>query len=139
MFGPSLNKLHAHKSIHEGAAAEGRELLEVLNRVFQERKEKHALIAANILLEHWQTRTIAHADSEEEGFYDQKQKENPELKEIITKLKRDHDLLRKLVSQIKEMIQKHGVNDDVIDRFKAFYIISQLHSRDEETYLLEEH
>ncbi len=97
------------------------------------------MIAARALLEHWETRTIAHADSEEEGLYKRKLEENPDISHTLSMLKRDHDLLRILVSDIKEELDKQGVNDDVIDRFKAIYVLVQIHNRDEESYLLDGH
>ncbi|MDU0413820.1 hemerythrin domain-containing protein [Bacillus paralicheniformis] len=139
MSGPSLNKLGSHRSIHDGAVTEGRDLMEVLEQVYGEKHKKHAMIAARALLEHWETRTIAHADSEEEGLYKRKLEENPDISHTLSMLKRDHDLLRILVSDIKEQLDKQGVNDDVIDRFKAIYVLVQIHNRDEESYLLDGH
>ncbi|WFA03809.1 hemerythrin domain-containing protein [Bacillus sp. HSf4] len=139
MSGPSLNKLDAHRSIHDGAVTEGRDLMEVLERVYGEKHEKHAMIAAKALLDHWETRTIAHADSEEEGLYKRKLEENPDISHTLSMLKRDHDLLRILVGDIKEKLDKQVVNDDVIDRFKAINVLVQIHNRDEESYLLDHH
>lgn len=139
MSGPSLHKLTAHRSIHNGALSEARDLLEVLEQVYQEKHTEHATLAARALIEHWETRTIAHADSEEDGFYQKKLEDDPGLQEIIISLKRDHHLFRTLIGDIKQIITEHGVNDDVIDRFKTIYVLVQIHNRDEEIYLLEEH
>ncbi|MFT0915588.1 hypothetical protein VSK90_04725 [Bacillus swezeyi] len=49
--------------------------------------EKHAMITAKALLDHWETRTIAHADSEEEGLYKRKLKENPDISHTLSMLK----------------------------------------------------
>lgn len=136
MSGPSLHKLDAHRSIHDGAVTEGRDLLEVLEKVYEDKREKHAMIAAKILIDHWETRTIAHADSEEEEFYETFIKEDPNMHDTITKLKHDHDLLRNLIHTIKDILDENGVNDDVIDRFKAIYILVQMHNDAEEQYLL---
>ncbi|WP_243292434.1 hemerythrin domain-containing protein [Bacillus sp. FJAT-47783] len=139
MLGPSLHKLDAHRSIHDGAVTEGKELMEVLEKVYKERHEKHSLIAAKVLIEHWETRTLAHAETEEEGLYKRKMEEDPELTTTITNLIRDHDILRILVKDIKRLLQENGVNDDVIDRFKAFSVLVQIHNREEEKYLFDEH
>ncbi|WP_458412830.1 hemerythrin domain-containing protein [Schinkia sp. CFF1] len=140
MSGPSLHKLTAHRSIHNGSLTEARDLLEVLEKVFQEGQMEHALLAARTLVEHWETRTIAHADSEEDGFYQKKIEENPDLQELIIMLKRDHQLFRTLIDDIKQILdEKNEVNHDVIDRFKTIYVLVQIHNRDEETYLLVEH
>lgn len=139
MSGPSLHKLTAHRSIHNGALFEARDILEILEQVYQEGKTDHAILAARTLAEHWETRTIAHADSEEEGFYQKKLEENPDLEELIIMLKRDHHLFRTIINEIKEIIDEHGVNNDVINRFKTISVLVQIHNRDEETYLLDEH
>lgn len=135
MSGPSLNKLHSHRSIHDGVVTEARDLMEVFMKVYEERHEKHALIAAKVLIEHWETRLLAHADSEEEGLYIRCEQEKPKLLEKLTMLKRDHDLLRILVHETKDKLNKKGVNDDVIDRLKAIYVLAQIHNRDEEMIL----
>lgn len=142
MSGPSLNKLNAHRSIHDGVVTEGRDLLELLLKVRREKRadhEKHALMTAEALIEHWDTRLIAHADSEEEGFYEKKLADHPDLNEALTKLKRDHDLFRMLNKEIKDLISNDGVTEEVIDRFKTIYILARIHNRDEEGYLLEDH
>lgn len=138
MSGPSLHKLHAHRSIHHGALTEARDLLEVLEQLYKEERKNDADLAARTLVEHWETRTIAHADSEEDGFYQKKLAENPGLENIIIMLKRDHQLFRTLVNEIKNLIDTHGVNYDVIDRFKTIYVLVQIHNHDEEKYLLED-
>lgn len=135
MSGPSLYKLQAHKSIHDGVVFEGKELLDLLIKVHGENHEEHSKMTAEALIEHWETRLIAHADSEEESFYDEKIKENPPLQEQITKLKRDHDLFRILIKEIKELME-NGVNEQIIDRFKTIYVLAQIHNEQEEDLLL---
>jgi len=139
MSGPSLHKLTAHRSIHNGALTEARDILEVLEQCFREEKIEHATLAARTLAEHWETRTIAHADSEEDGFYQKKLEENPDIKELMIMLKRDHQLFRTIINETKQIIDEHGVNNDVIDRFKTISVLIQIHNRDEETYLFDEH
>lgn len=136
MSGPSLNKLDAHKSIHDGTLTEGRDLLELLYKFMAENKEKEANLTAEALVEHFETRTLAHASAEEEGFYDQKVKENPKHESTVNMLKRDHDLLRKIHNEIKEILENDGVTNKLIDRFKSFLLINEMHSRDEEAMLL---
>lgn len=138
MSGPSLHKLNAHRSIHDGAVAEGRELMELMMEVYTEKKQTHARMAAEALIEHWETRVIAHADSEEEGFYQDKLDQRPEMTETLAMLRRDHDLLRILVKEARELLDENeGVNDDVIDRLRSVYVLVQIHNREEETLLLD--
>lgn len=142
MTGPSLRKLDAHRSIHDGVVAEGRDLLELLLKVLSEKPENHeqlSKMAVEALIEHWEQRLIAHADSEEEGFYEEQLEQQPELLEPLTMLKRDHELFRILVKEIKGIIEKDGITEEAIDRFKAIYVLAQIHNREEEGYLFEHH
>ncbi|MGM8216450.1 hemerythrin domain-containing protein [Bacillaceae bacterium W0354] len=136
MSGPALHKANHHRQIHEGSLTEGRDLMDVLMIVYKEGHEKHSLIAAKELLDHWESRTIAHADSEDDGLFEDLKKDKPELSDKIAMMKRDHQLLRRLIKDIKQLIDEHGVDDRVIDRFKAFYILMQIHGKDEIEFLL---
>ena len=62
--------------------------------------------------------------------------EKPQLKDKVIGLTRDHDLLRILIKQIKNLVRKVGVNDAVLNRFEAMLLVNEIHSRDEEEYLL---
>ncbi|MDX8366874.1 hemerythrin domain-containing protein [Cytobacillus sp. IB215665] len=135
MSGPSLRKLDAHQSIHEGAVTEGKELLDMLVKLYKDDQHQYAQTVAKVLVEHWETRTIAHADSEEEGFYVDLLDKNPNLKEPLTMLKRDHDLLRILVTDVKDMLKNEGLTEEVIDHFKAILIVLDIHNHDEEILL----
>jgi hypothetical protein len=141
MSGPSLYKLDAHRSIHDGVVSEGRELLELLLKVLSEKAahhERNTRIAAEALVEHWETRLIAHADSEEESFYQEKVNQKPELADAVTGLKRDHELFRIIVKEIKGLMDSEGITELVIDRFKAIGVLAEIHNHEEEKYLLEE-
>ncbi|OMF54902.1 hypothetical protein BK139_18520 [Paenibacillus sp. FSL R5-0490] len=135
MAGPALKNHYSHQSIHDGYYTEGRDLTEVLVKLSREGREKECGIAAEALVEHWETRTIAHADSEEEGFYQEVMKDKPDLKEEVIKLIRDHDLLRMLVSDLKERIPRDGVTEEVIDRFKTILLLVDIHNQTEERVL----
>ncbi|MEH6987632.1 hemerythrin domain-containing protein [Cytobacillus firmus] len=135
MAGPALKNHFSHQSIHDGYYTEGRDLTEVLVKLSREGREKECGIAAEALVEHWETRTIAHADSEEEGFYQEVMKDKPDLKEEVIKLIRDHDLLRMLVSDLKERIPHDGVTEEVIDRFKTILLLVDIHNQAEERVL----
>ncbi|HJV45043.1 MAG TPA: hemerythrin domain-containing protein [Bacillota bacterium] len=135
MSGPSLKQLHAHHSIHEGAFSEGNELFEILCKLYQDNRLEHSRMVAEALIEHWETRTLAHAEAEEEGFYLEKASMSPELAEKVLMLRRDHDLMRILVGEIKDILSNHPVNEDVIDRFKMLFFIVRVHSTEEEKSL----
>src|SRR5690625_3988071 len=110
MSGPALTQKHSHHAIHEAAHGEAEELTELLKKM-TERKDKTRLMElTDDLIEHWETRTLRHAEAEEEGLYVDIVKEKPELKERVIGLTRDHDLMRILLKQVKKRILKHGVD-----------------------------
>ncbi|GGJ70307.1 hypothetical protein GGR02_002156 [Anoxybacillus voinovskiensis] len=134
MSGPSLRQLDAHRSIHDGAFIEAKHLTDLLEKLYEEKKNDALQEVADTLVEHWEMRVLAHAQSEEEGFYKEKLEGEPQLVEIIAMLKRDHDLLRMIVAEIKQRMQTE-VNRDVLDRFRALLFINEIHSREEERLL----
>jgi len=134
MSGPSLRQLDAHRSIHDGAFIEAKHLTDLLEKLYEEKKNDALQEVADALVEHWEMRIIAHAQSEEEGFYKEKLEGEPQLVETIAMLKRDHDLLRMLVAEIKQRMQTE-INRDVLDRFRALLFINEIHSREEERLL----
>ncbi len=68
MAGPALRKVDSHASIHEAALQEARELTNVYANLLKSGETDNALETAFILLEHWETRTLAHADAEEKVY-----------------------------------------------------------------------
>lgn len=136
MSGPALTQKHAHHAIHEATLGEAEELTALLKKMISEGDETRALELADVLIEHWETRTLRHAEAEEEGLYADIVQEKPEMKDTVVGLTRDHDLLRILVKQIKNMISEDGVNDAVLNRFEAMILVNEIHSRDEEEHLL---
>lgn len=137
MSGPSLQKLESHRSIHQGVISEGRDLLELLIKVQGEKRIDHAMMAAEALIEHWETRLLAHADAEEEGFYEELLVHHPKWRERLTMLKRDHQLFRKIIMEIKEEMATKGITEEAIDRFKAIKVLANIHNEEEETFLFE--
>jgi hypothetical protein len=134
MSGPSLKKLEAHRSIHDGAFTEAKHLTELLEKLYNDGRQEHLGEVADALVEHWEKRVIAHAQAEEEGFYQEKVEEDSSLFEKVAMLKRDHDLMRYLIEEIKQSLPK-GINQDVFTRFHALLLINRIHSDDEEKFL----
>lgn len=135
MSGPALKHVESHAAIHEAALNEAAELTELLDRLVQDEHLDKALEVAFIIVEHWETRTLRHAESEEEGLYKELAETTPELKESIIGLTRDHDLLRLLVTEIKTMLNEGGIDDVVVQRFQALILVDQLHNQAEEGIL----
>lgn len=138
MSGPALKRVDSHSAIHEAALNEAIELTNMLDRLFQNNQEDEALELAYVLIEQWETRTLAHADAEEEGLYKDLVEEDPNVKDDIVALTRDHDLLRIIVGEIKRELPKNGINDVTIQRFQSLIIIDELHN-DKEMEVLPDH
>jgi hypothetical protein len=52
MLGPSLRKLQAHRSIHDGAFAEAKNLTELLEQLYCDERQDHLLEVADAFTEH---------------------------------------------------------------------------------------
>lgn len=131
MSGPALKHVDSHSAIHEAALVEATELTELLDRLLADKQLDKALELSFVIIEHWETRTLQHAESEEEGLYKELAEEFPDLKESIIALTRDHDLLRLLVQEIKDTLDAEGVNDSVVQRFQALILVDLLHNQTE--------
>lgn len=130
--GPSLRNADSHALIHEAVLEEAKELTELLARCLRRGERDKALEIAWIAVEHWESRTLQHAQSEEEGLYVEALELKPELRDVIIALIRDHQLLRELVAEIKDRLERGEVGDEVVHRFQALILVDQLHNRDEE-------
>lgn len=138
MSGPALRQLAAHRSIHESAHGQVKEMTRSLRFLYENERNKEGLEAEKVILEHWRDHIIAHADSEEEGLYLEIRKERPELSETITQLMRDHDLLRKIAGKIQDNLEADGSKEDRLSMYESLLVVNWHHSRDEEKYLLGE-
>lgn len=136
MSGPSLKKQDAHTSIHEAALNEAMELREIFKNSLEKREEEKALKVADIMIEHWELRTLKHAQSEEEGLYKELVKENPTLTPLVNQLTRDHDLMRKIVEMVHELLSKNEISGKILSLFDALIIIDSIHNEDEMNKLL---
>ncbi|TKJ92749.1 hypothetical protein PaeCFBP13512_05185 [Paenibacillus sp. CFBP13512] len=137
MSGPSLRQLHAHHSIHEGGLSGAITKTEELEEFMQAGEHVVAKYAAHHLIDYWETRIISHADAEEEigGFYDEKLTQQQELATAIIQLKRDHDLMKMILKNIKDTLATEELNDALLQQFQALIVLNNLHSREEERLL----
>ncbi|MED3574947.1 hemerythrin domain-containing protein [Cytobacillus praedii] len=136
MSGPSLKKPDAHSSIHEAALNEARELREIFQRCLEDGQEEKALQVAEVIIEHWETRTLKHAESEEEGLYKEMVLENAQLKDLVVQLTRDHDIMRRIVQQMKEKLQKQEIDEEFTTLMDGVIIVDLIHNEDEMNKLL---
>ncbi|SRR5690606_5296653 len=137
MSGPALKKLDSHALIHEAALTEAEELTSLFSRLLLEEETVKAKEVALIIVEHWETRTLKHAEAEEKGLYKEVVENNPDLKEVVIQLTRDHDLLRLLVKEIKELLANNKVDMEILQRFHALLLVDKYHNEEEENVILE--
>ncbi|WJP97510.1 hypothetical protein [Macrococcus bovicus] len=139
MTGPSLKQLTAHRQIHDTGLALAVEMTDDLVMMLRDNDEQQIVLQVVQLVEFWESRVISHADAEEEadGFYSEMAAQSDELSEKVIMLKRDHQLLRDLVTKIKSQMEDEGFSKQIIDYFRTLIILNEIHSRDEEKYLLQ--
>src|SRR5699024_5945270 len=138
MSGPALRQLAAHRSIHEAAHGQVKDMTASLRLLYEKGRDVEAREAEKVILEHWRDHIIAHADSEEEGLSLDVRKERPELSETVIQLMRDHDLLRKITKAIEDNLESDGSSDERLSMYESLLVVNWHHSRDEEKYLLGE-
>ncbi|WP_051591112.1 hemerythrin domain-containing protein [Bacillus sp. UNC438CL73TsuS30] len=136
MSGPSLRKQDAHTSIHESALNEAKELRTLLYKCLKEEQKEKALKVAEVTIEHWESRTLQHAESEEEGLYKEMAEEKPYLRPLITQLTRDHDLMRRIVEQMRNLLIQDEIDDRMISLLDSLIIVDSIHNEDEMNKLL---
>ena len=136
MTGPALRRLDSHHAIHGAALGEAEELTDGLRRAWRSNDASGAASIAQWLVEHWEGRILRHADEEELGLYLDLATDRPGLTEVVVQLRRDHDLMRRILAEAKLMTDAGGVSDDVLQRFEALLLIDAIHSHDEEERLL---
>lgn len=135
MSGPGLKHAESHAAIHEAALNEARELNEILAKLLEHNDLEKALEIAYVTVEHWETRTLRHAEAEERGLYKELEEENPELSDSIIALKRDHDTLRYLVKRIKDTLDTDGITKTVLEQFYSLVHVDEYHNLEEERIL----
>ncbi|HHQ2899417.1 TPA: hypothetical protein ACSPOR_004640 [Bacillus cereus] len=131
-----MKKRDAHSSIHEAALNEAKELRELFLKCLHEGQKEKAIQVAEITIEHWESRTLKHAESEEEGLYKEIVEENNELEKTVIQLTRDHDLMRRIVGEMKERLQTKEPDERIIMFIDSLIIIDEIHNEDEMKNLL---
>lgn len=136
MSGPALRQVNAHHSIHDAAQRQAEEMTVVLLQALQNQDTSTATEVAYTLIEHWETHTLRHAESEEEGLYKEAVHSVPELELTVLALTRDHQLMRLLLNDIKALLGRKGPGPAVLVRFQTLLILCDIHSREEEHRLI---
>lgn len=138
MSGPSLKKQDAHTLIHESALNEAKELRILLQKFLEDNQKEKALKVAEVSIEHWEFRTLQHAAAEEEGLYKEMVAEKPSLQPLVYQLTRDHDLMRRMVEQMKNLLINDEVDDRMLSLLDSLIIVDSIHNDDEMNNLLAE-
>jgi hypothetical protein len=136
LSGPSLRKQDAHASIHESALNEAKELRMLLQRCLTEDQNNKAVKVAEVAIEHWESRTLQHATSEEEGLYKEMVVEHPTLHPLVLQLTRDHDLMRRMVEQMKSLLINDEMDERMVSLLDTLIIVDTIHNEDELNKLL---
>ena len=136
MSGPSLKKQDAHASIHDAALEEAKELRGLFSKCLESGDKEKAVQVAEVTIEHWESRTLQHAKSEEEGLYKEMVEENAGLLEVVTQLTRDHNLLRRMVAEMKELLTRNEIDERMTAYMDALLIVDSIHNEDEMNNLL---
>jgi hypothetical protein len=136
MSGPSLKKQDAHSSIHEAALNEAKELRNLFHKCLKNGETERSFQVAEIAVEHWESRTLNHAEAEEEGLYKEMVEENPDFQPLVIQLTRDHDLMRRMVGQMKELLLINEIDERMLSLMDSLYIVDSIHNSDELNKLL---
>jgi len=136
MSGPSLKREDSHSSIHEAALNEAKELKDLFRQCLENEKREKALQVAEVVIEHWEMRTLKHAEAEEEGLYQEMVRENPGLKRLVIQLTRDHDLMRRIVDRMKDRLLSGKVDEGMTVHMEALILVDEIHNEDEMNKLL---
>ena len=138
MTGPSLKQLQAHKQIHDTGLALAVQMTDDLIMNYKDYDEATLKQEVLAIVDFFESRIISHVDAEEEaqGFYSEVVAENPEKADSVIQLKRDHDIMRQIITQVKHQIEQ-GFSTNIFDYFRSIIIVNEIHSRDEERLLLQ--
>jgi hypothetical protein len=92
---------------------------------------------AGALVDGWRQRVLAHADVEEQDLFPVVVDRLPELRENVAALIRDHEMMRLLVAEIEQELDRaRQVMPDVLDRLTTLLHVQRLHSAFEEETVL---
>ena|SRR5690625_477482 len=134
--GPALKQLTSHRSIHDAGQAQARSLTEEVMQLFEENQTEECLQAAQALIQHWEEKIIAHADAEDESFFQELLAGEQIPDKHIYMMMRDHDLFRQIAAHIKESVTEQGkVTMNHIYEFNTLLILNSFHHKGEEKYL----
>ncbi|WP_231507807.1 hemerythrin domain-containing protein [Bacillus sp. UNC41MFS5] len=131
-----MRKKDAHSSIHDAALNEAIELRALFQKCLEDGDREKALQVIEVTIEHWESRTLKHAEAEEDGLYKDIVEANPDMLTTVIQLTRDHDLMRRIVDNLKNLLQTDEPNQRMVTLLDSLVIIDQIHNEDEMNKLL---
>jgi|SRR5690625_521268 len=134
--GPALKQLTSHRSIHDAGQAQARALTEDLLQLFEEKQTEECLQTAYALIQHWEEKIIAHADAEDESFFQELLAGEQIPDKHIYMMMRDHDLFRQITAHIKDSLtEQNKVTMNHLYEFNTLLLLNAFHHKGEEAYL----
>lgn len=134
--GPALKQLTSHRSIHDAGQAQARALTEDLIQLFEEKQTEECLQTAYALIQHWEEKIIAHADAEDESFFQELLAGEQIPNKHIYMMMRDHDLFRQITAHIKDSLtEQNKVTMNHLYEFNTLLLLNAFHHKGEEKYL----
>ena len=134
--GPALKQLTSHRSIHDAGQAQARALTSELMNCFEDDNQEDALEASKALIQHWEEKIIAHADAEDETFFQELLEGDEIPDQHVYMMMRDHNLFREITAHIKESIEENEeITMNHIYEFNTLLILNSFHHIGEEKYL----
>ncbi len=134
MSGPALLQHDSHQAIHEAAYEEAKALTELLQSLDSEQFLQHQKVI-DLLLEHWNTRVLAHAKEEEEGLYLTWETTSFLDPSTLEQFVQEHQQMRDTIQSIVVMQEEGAMLQPILAQFLALLAMSQQHSFHEEREL----
>ena len=134
MSGPALLQHDSHQAIHEAAYEEAKALTELLQSLDSEQFLQHQKVI-DLLLEHWNTRVLAHAKEEEEGLYLTWEATSFLDSSTLQQFVQEHQQMRDTIQSIVAMQEEGTTLQPILMQFLALLAMSQQHSSHEEREL----
>ena len=134
MSGPALLQHDSHQAIHEAAYEEAKALTEWLQSLDSEQFLQHKKVI-DLLLEHWNTRVLAHAKEEEEGLYLTWEATSFLDSSTLQQFVQEHQQMRDTIQSIVAMQEEGTTLQPILMQFLALLAMSQQHSSHEEREL----
>ncbi|GAB3066915.1 hypothetical protein ACFOU0_13430 [Salinicoccus sesuvii] len=141
MAGPALRQLHAHRAIHDASLGGAEDHVADMKTLLNKQEHEALALEMQSFIEYVEQRILTHAESEEEenGLYQEAVDKKPALHDKVQQLTRDHDLMRTMIERMKSELSKEAVDfQKLIDYSVSIIIVDEIHSRDEEQFLLED-